>query len=74
MHPNLTQALVGERIREWHDQAARDQLVSQALRARHDAVPTAAKRPARRSAEPVAMAGGPAPASDCWPPAGDRAA
>ncbi len=77
MNPILTQALAGERIREWRDQAARNQLVNQARRARHDAVPTAAERPwrpARRTAAPPAAAGGLAVAAEGCPPAGDRAA
>src|SRR5260221_4433578 len=65
MHPILTQALAAERVREWHDQAARHQLVKQARRARHESTPAAAelpgprpgsRRPAPRTAVPVTVA------------------
>src|SRR5260221_7978313 len=65
MHPILTQALAAERVREWHDQAARHQLVKQARRARHESTPAAAElpgprpgspRPAPRTAVPVTVA------------------
>jgi hypothetical protein len=42
MHPNLTQALVAERVREWRDRAARDQLAKQARQARREATAGAA--------------------------------
>src|SRR5258707_1255540 len=57
MHPILTQALAAERVREWHDQAARHQLVKQARRARHEPRPAAAAGTWRsaemRTASPV---------------------
>src|SRR5260221_14416362 len=74
MHPIFTQALAAERIRGWHDEAARDQLAKQARRARHQATPAADELPGRSrrpwpprrkaapvataSEQPVAMAGG----------------
>src|SRR5258708_10708187 len=64
MHPIFTQALAAERIRGWHDEAARDQLAKQARRARHQATPAADELPGRsgrpwpprRKAAPVATA------------------
>jgi hypothetical protein len=65
MHPILSQALAAERIREWHDQADRDQLMKRTRRARHKATPTAAELPpgprsgfrwpTRRTGVPVVM-------------------
>ena len=52
MHPIFTQALAAERIRGWHDQAARDQLAKQARRARHQAAPAADELPGPRSGRP----------------------
>src|SRR5258706_243457 len=49
MHPIFTQALAAERIRGWHDEAARDQLAKQARRARHQATPAADELPGARS-------------------------
>ena len=63
MHPNLTQALVAERVREWRDRAARDQLAKQARQARREATAGAAdlprprpgfRRPTRRPVVPAA--------------------
>jgi hypothetical protein len=42
MHPDITQSLAAERIREWRDRAARDQLMKEARRARHEAPASAA--------------------------------
>jgi hypothetical protein len=66
MHPMLSQAVAAERIREWRDQAGRDQLASQARRARRQAAAVAAELPRPRGgsghpavpapAEPVAVA------------------
>jgi hypothetical protein len=64
MHPNLTQALVAERVREWRDRAARDQLAKQARQARREATAGAAdlprprpgfRRPTRRPVVPAAV-------------------
>src|SRR5258708_27861150 len=52
MHPIFTQALAAERIRAWHDEAARDQLAKQARRARHQATPAADELPGPRSGRP----------------------
>src|SRR5258708_30480588 len=52
MHPIFTQALAAERIRGWHDEAARDQLAKQARRARHQAAPAADELPGPRSGPP----------------------
>ncbi len=48
MYPTMITALGADRIREWHEQAARDRLVSQARRARRAAAPVAAGRPRQR--------------------------
>jgi hypothetical protein len=89
MHPNLTQALVADRVREWRDRAARDQLVRQARQARRAATPAAdelpgprpgtrwwtRRQPAVAAAEAgVAVASGPSAAGDDRQPAGARAA
>jgi hypothetical protein len=37
MHPDITQGLAAERIREWRDSAARGRLLREARRARHGA-------------------------------------
>jgi hypothetical protein len=42
MHPDITQGLAAERIREWRESAARDRLLKQARRARHEAPASAA--------------------------------
>jgi hypothetical protein len=42
MHPDITQSLAAERIREWRDRAARDQLMKRARRVRHEAPAPAA--------------------------------
>jgi hypothetical protein len=60
MYPTMIQALGADRIREWHERAARDRLVSQARRARREAAPIPAEPrlrlgfrwPARRTAAP----------------------
>jgi hypothetical protein len=56
MHATIIQALGAERIREWHEQAARDRLLSQARRvrraARHAELPQPLK-PAQRTAAEV---------------------
>lgn len=49
MHPILSQAVAAGRIREWHDQAARDQLANQARRARREAAAVAAELPRPRA-------------------------
>ena len=41
MYPNLFQSLGESRIRDWHEQAARDRLIKQARRARREAASTA---------------------------------
>jgi hypothetical protein len=83
MYPILTEALAAERIREWHDQAARHQLVKQARRARHQARPAAAELPGPRSGPPwppqrtpasAATASGQPVGDDGCQPAGVRAA
>jgi hypothetical protein len=60
MYPNMFQALGESRIREWHEQAARDRLIRQARRARREAAHAPARRPWRRAgfrpAEPVSAA------------------
>jgi hypothetical protein len=67
MHPNLTQALVADRVREWRDRAARDQLARQARQARREATAAAAdlrrprpgsRRPTRRPVVPGAVVPG----------------
>jgi hypothetical protein len=52
MYPILTGALAAERIREWRDQAARDQLLRWARRARHEATPATAELPGPRPGRP----------------------
>jgi hypothetical protein len=37
MHPDITQALVTDRVREWRDRAARDRLLRDARGRRHTA-------------------------------------
>jgi hypothetical protein len=60
MYSNITQALGESRIREWHEQAARDRLVRQARRARREAASAPARRPRLwagfKPAEPVSAA------------------
>jgi hypothetical protein len=57
MYPNMFRDLGESRIREWHEQAARDRLIRQARRARREAAHAPARRPWRRAgfrpAEPV---------------------
>jgi hypothetical protein len=79
MYPNLFQALGESRIRDWHEQAARDRLIKQARRARREAA-SAARLPrlrvgSRRTA-PVssAPADEQATAAADRQPAGSRAA
>jgi hypothetical protein len=83
MHPNLTQALVADRVREWRDQAARDQLARQARQARREATAAAAdlprprpgsRRPTRRPVVPAAVvpvAEAPVAVASGQPTAGD---
>ena len=79
MHPNLFQALGESRIRDWHEQAARDRLIKQARRARREAGSAArpprlrvgSRRPAPVSSAPADEQG--AVAADRQP-AGSRAA
>ena len=47
MYPNMFQALGESRIRDWHEQAARDRLIKQARRARREAA-SAARLPRLR--------------------------
>jgi len=60
MYPNMFQALGESRIREWHEQAARDRLIRDARRARREAAHTPARRPWLRGGfrpeEPVSAA------------------
>jgi hypothetical protein len=60
MYPNMFQALGESRIRDWHEQAARDRLVRRARRARREAAHAPARRPWLRAgfkpAEPVSAA------------------
>jgi len=59
MYPNSFQTLGESRIREWHEQAARDRLIRQARRARREAAHASARRPWRarfRPTEPVSAA------------------
>ena len=79
MHPNLFQALGESRIRDWHEQAARDRLIKQARRARREAA-SAARQPRLRvgSRRPAPVSSAPADeqgavAADRQP-AGSRAA
>jgi hypothetical protein len=88
MHPILTQALVADRVREWRDRAARDQLAKQARQARRTATLAANELPGPRSGSrwtrrqpvvaaaeaPVAVASGPSAAGDDRQSAGARAA
>jgi hypothetical protein len=89
MHPILTQALVADRVREWHDRAARDRLVRQARQARRAAALAAGELPGPRSGSrwptrrqpvvpaaeaPVAVASRPSAAGDDRQAAGARAA
>jgi len=61
MYPNMFQALGESRIRDWHEQAARDRLIKQARRARREAASAARlprlrpafRRPAPASAAPA---------------------
>jgi hypothetical protein len=60
MYPTMIQALGAERVREWHEEAARDRLVGQARRARREAASATREPrlrrglrwPARRTAAP----------------------
>jgi hypothetical protein len=79
MYPNLFQALGESRIRDWHEQAARDRLIKQARRARREDASAARLprlRPGFRRPAPVS----PAPAEEQAAvtadrqPAGSRAA
>jgi hypothetical protein len=59
MYPNLFQALGESRIRDWHEQAARDRLIKQARRARREAASAARLprlRPGSRRPAPVSSA------------------
>jgi hypothetical protein len=60
MYPNMFQTLGESRIREWHEQAARDRLVRQARRARREAAHAPARwswrRAGFRPTEPVSAA------------------
>jgi hypothetical protein len=60
MYANLFQALGESRIREWHEEAARDRLVKQARRARREAASAPAGLPRLRAGfrpeEPASMA------------------
>jgi hypothetical protein len=88
MYPTMVQAVGADRIREWHEQAARDRLVSQARRARREAAPAAglprlrlgSRWPARRRAaaavpdEQAAAAALPGERAGDRQPVGGRAA
>jgi hypothetical protein len=78
MHPILTEALVADRVREWRDRAARDQLARQARQARRaarlaaDELPgprSGSRWPTRRPVVPAAEA--PVAATSAQPTAGD---
>jgi len=59
MYPNMFQALGESRIRDWHEQAARDRLIKQARRARREAASAARLprlRPGSRRPAPVSAA------------------
>ena len=59
MYPNMFQALGESRIRDWHEQAARDRLIRQARRARREAASAARLprlRPGSRPSAPVSAA------------------
>jgi hypothetical protein len=62
MYSNIFQALGESRIREWHEQAARDRLVRQSRRARREAASAPARRPRLRAgfkpAEPASAGPG----------------
>src|SRR5258708_33837659 len=73
MHPIFTQALAAERIRGWHDEAARDQLAKQARRARHQATPAADQLPGPRSVRPWPPRRKGAPGATAGVPAGAAA-
>jgi hypothetical protein len=79
MHPNLFQALGESRIRDWHEQAARDRLIKQARRERREAASAARQRRLRvGSRRPAPVSSAPADeqaavAADRQP-AGSRAA
>jgi hypothetical protein len=53
MHATIIQAVGAERIREWHEQAARDRLLSEARRARRAARRGELPQPAHRPATEV---------------------
>jgi hypothetical protein len=79
MYPNMFQALGESRIRDWHEQAARDRLIKQARRARREAASAARLprlRPASRRPAPVSAAPADEQASVAADrqPAGSRAA
>jgi hypothetical protein len=81
MYPNLIQTLGAERIREWHEEAARDRLMKEARRARRAARQEAAGRPgsgsrwpARRIAATAEVPDDPRAVLDDRQPAGSRAA
>jgi hypothetical protein len=44
MHPDITQGLVADRIREWRDRATRDRLLRDARRGRHTTAASAADK------------------------------
>ena len=44
MHPDITQDLVADRIREWRDRAARDRLLREARSGRHTTAASAADK------------------------------
>jgi hypothetical protein len=77
MYPNMFQALGESRIRDWHEQAARDRLVRQARRARREAAHAPARRPWLRAgfrpAEPVSAAPADERAAAVPASAGERA-
>jgi len=83
MNATLIQALGAERIRVWHDQAARDRLLKEARRARRAARHAGAELPqpragsrwlSRRTAVPADVPDEPQAVRDDRQPVGSRAA
>jgi hypothetical protein len=78
MHPDITQGLVAERIREWRDRAARDRLLREARNGRHAASVSAPHLPGLRPGfgrrAPIVAADDLADAADHRPSPGRRAA
>ena len=78
MHPDITQGLVAERIREWRDRAARDRLLRDARNARRMAPVSAPNlhrlRPGFGRHAEIAAADDRVDAADHRPSPGRRAA